>query len=189
MRYTFAIWFQLPFYAIKRRRYYMAFKNVVLTAIFFFWVSHLYKFNPIATTWVFIAPFLVSSFLLMFGNWCQHILVDPKQPDNSYVLTYNLINSPANMESYNDGYHIIHHLNSKLHWSELPDAFLKDLEKWPANQALTFEKLEFMDVGWYIFTKQYTKLAKYYVPIGNKSLSEQELIQIFKERVKPIPVN
>ena len=29
---------------------------------------------------------------------------------------YNLVNTEVNMKTFNDGYHIIHHSNSKLHW-------------------------------------------------------------------------
>ena len=29
---------------------------------------------------------------------------------------YNLVKTGVNMKTFNDGYHIIHHSNSKLHW-------------------------------------------------------------------------
>ena len=67
-----------------------------------------------ATTWVFVLPFWVSSLALMFGNWSQHIFIDPGAPRSSYRLTYNCINCPDNRRTYNDGFHIVHHLNSQV---------------------------------------------------------------------------
>ncbi len=59
---------------------------------------------------------------------CQHIFVDPDSPSNDYTLTYNCIASSDNSRTYNDGYHIQHHLNSRLHWSELPHQFMSALD-------------------------------------------------------------
>jgi hypothetical protein len=58
----------------------------------------------------------------------QHIFVDPDTPRDDYKLTYNCLACPDNPKTYNDGYHIIHHANSRLHWSELPAAFVQQLE-------------------------------------------------------------
>mmetsp|Transcript_4617 Transcript_4617/g.16796 ORF Transcript_4617/g.16796 Transcript_4617/m.16796 type:complete len:84 (-) Transcript_4617:416-667(-) len=55
----------------------------------------------------------------VFGNWSQHIFVDPKKPDCNYHLTYNIINTPLNQKTFNDGYHLEHHVQSRRHWSEV----------------------------------------------------------------------
>jgi len=188
MRYTFAIWFQLPYYAWKRERYSLFFHMIGWFCVYWVWMYVLSRISPIATLWVFLIPFLLSSFFLMLGNWCQHIFIDPKRYSDSYALTYNLINSPMNKLTFNDGYHIIHHLHSTLHWSELPSYFVKNKEKFEKNSSLTFEGLEYNQVGIYMFLGWYELLAKHYVHLGSPETkkSEQELVQLFKEWLVPI---
>jgi len=190
LRFTTAIWFQLPYYAWRRKRYGLVYRNVAATILTMVGVYFLYNWKPVATLWVFIIPFFLTSFALMFGNWCQHILIDPKRFDDSYALTYNLINTPMNKLTYNDGYHVVHHLNSQLHWSKLPQFFLQNKEKFIQNNSLTFEKLDYVQVGLYLFAERYEALAGYYVHLGPPETKKSipELCQQFKEWLKPIPV-
>jgi len=189
LRFAFAIWFQLPYYAWRRKRYSLLYVNMFASTTYLCVVCALYQWKPVATFWVFIATFITTSFALMYGNWCQHILIDPTRFDNSYAITYNIINTPMNKLTYNDGYHIVHHINSQLHWSKLPEFFWKNKEKFYQNNALTFEGLDFATIGLYLFTERYELLAKHYVHLGplETKKSTEELVQQFKEWLQPIP--
>jgi len=57
---------------------------------------------------------------LMFGNWSQHMFVDPEKFEENTHLTYNCIGKGSlNDRVFNDGYHILHHENGKTHWTKL----------------------------------------------------------------------
>jgi len=187
-RYVFAIWFQLPYYAWKRQRYELSLHTIAWTSAFLVSVTTLYQFAPGATLYVFILPFFVASFLLMLGNWSQHIFVDPSRYSDSYALTYNIINSEMNKLTYNDGYHIVHHLYSQLHWSELPKYFLKNQAKFETNNSLTFEGVEYLEIGIYVFFGMYDRLVKHYVHLGEPGTkkSKEEVITLLKSWLVPI---
>ncbi len=57
------------------------------------------------------------------------MFVNPKAPGSAYGMTYNCIACGDNAITFNDGYHIQHHLNSRTHWSELPLRFMESLEE------------------------------------------------------------
>ena len=65
----------------------------------------------------------------MLGNFSQHIFVDPKDPASNYGLATNHLKVPFNMVTFNDGYHITHHVNSHCHWSEMPLHFINNIDK------------------------------------------------------------
>jgi len=187
-RYLVAIWFQLPYYAWRRQRYELCLHTIAWTTSYWVVVTTLYSFAPAATMYVLILPFIIASFLLMFGNWSQHIFVDPARYDDSYALTYNLINTDMNKLTYNDGYHIVHHLYSQLHWSELPTYFLKHKAKFETNNSLTFEGLEYLQIGIYVFFGLYDRLAKHYVHLGSPETkkSNEDVIKLLKSWLVPI---
>ena len=49
--------------------------------------------------------------------------------------------------SYNDGYHIVHHVNGRMHWSELPGRFAATLEQHAERGALCFVGISFFEAS------------------------------------------
>lgn len=184
-RFVFAIHFELPYYAFKRNRMQMAVGCFVAEAIWFTSMYVLGRINFTAALFTLILPFVITSFALMFGNWSQHIFVDPDRPEVDYHLTYNCINHIENLYTFNDGYHIVHHINSVLHWSEMPNRFLRDLQIYSDQGAIIFSDLHFMQVGLYTMTGQWSNLYKHVVHLSDTPKSEQEVVTDLKRRLKP----
>jgi fatty acid desaturase len=147
LRFLCLVWFELPHYAFRRGRYVFAACSSFAVVCFFLVLGGLFRYNPCGAFWVFIFPTFVNSILLMLGNWSQHIFVDPSNPRSNYHLTYNVINDECNQRSFNDGYHVEHHINSRRHWSELPSNFLANLDRYAKEDAIIFERLDPMKVS------------------------------------------
>jgi fatty acid desaturase len=168
-RFTFGIWIEIPYYCIKSKRYQWLPKvacgiSIWLTAILLTSI-----FSSVVAIWVFIVPFFTSFLPMSLGNWGQHIFVDPDNCRSNFALTYNCIDSPYNQLAFNDGYHIIHHANARLHWSEMPKQFHDTLEKHQKEGALTFRYLDFFLVAVMVMSGQLRKLAAdYYIHLGDK---------------------
>lgn len=65
----------------------------------------------------------------------QHIFIDPAAPRSDYHLAYNCVGVADNQRTFNDGYHVVHHLNSKVHWADMPAQFEATLERQAANDG------------------------------------------------------
>jgi len=191
VRFAFFIWGELPYYTIRTKRYEWTRKVCFGLALWVMtiWLLATYA-NFLATVWVFVVPHIVSMGAMSFGNWSQHIFVNPSDAQNNYALSYNCIDTPVNKTTFNDGYHIIHHVNARLHWSEMPKYFYDNKEKHLQGGALTFRGLHFFDVGFLVMTKQLRKLAEeHYVHLGDASSAPG--VETVEERLrawlKPVP--
>ena len=49
----------------------MAATTVFSEVLYWGVISVLWRINHVATLWCWVIPVLVSSFLRMFGNWCE----------------------------------------------------------------------------------------------------------------------
>lgn len=63
------------------------------------------------------------------------MFVEPSRPRDDFALTYNVLACADNARTFNDGYHVLHHANSRTHWSELPAAFVAALDKHDARDG------------------------------------------------------
>jgi len=184
VRFILLIWFELPYYAWRRGSYALSLTTAVAVLWFLGCTTVLCRLNLPGALWVLVVPTFVNSALLMYGNWCQHIFVDPARPRSNYALAYNVINHPCNQRSFNDGYHIEHHVNSRRHWSELPWAYGLSLHKYKEEKAVVFEGLDFFQVGYLVFAQRYDVLQRHFV-----NHAEVKDVEAFlRARLAPITV-
>lgn len=195
LRYMFAAWVELPFYAVRRGKYKLAAYGAACSlgyvgSVWYLWA----RVNAAATAWVFIIPMAMSSFCLMFGNWSQHIFVDPavasrRDSDScNYGLAYNCMNHFENQKTFNDGYHIIHHIKPGLHWTQLPEEFARTLDRHAKEKALVFTA-HFFEVGLWAFTRNYSKLCSHMVHLleeGEELPSTEATTRRLRSMLAPI---
>ncbi len=84
LRFGLCTWFELPAYALRKGRTHQAAACAACGLAYWAAVAALWRFNPVATLWAVLLPFAVSTFALMFGNWSQHVFVDPDRPRGAY---------------------------------------------------------------------------------------------------------
>jgi len=182
MRFVFCIWFELPYRTLMRRSV-KAGLEVIAKMIFYHVTLYCLYQNEYTSHWCFytlILPFFFSSFFFMIGNYSQHIFIDPDNFDDNYALTVNCIGTGSNNQmSFNDGYHIIHHYNSRIHWSELPDEYLNTWKEHDDRKALIFQGIDFFGIGFMVLTGQIDALADKYVG----TMSKEEVLKTMKHRL------
>ncbi|MEZ4791529.1 MAG: fatty acid desaturase [Flavobacteriales bacterium] len=142
--------------------------------------------NLPATLMVFIIPFLIFRLVAMAGNWVQHTFICPDDPGNHFKNSITCINVPFNQRCWNDGYHISHHIDPTMHWTEHPVYFRAHLGEFARNEAVVFAGLNYMDVFFKLMKKRYDLLAEHFVDIDGRYKSDAEVIAFLKKRTAPI---
>jgi fatty acid desaturase len=143
-----------------------------------------YDWRP--TVCVLVAPFAVTRFAMMAGNWAQHAFIDAASPENCYRNSITCINSSYNRRCFNDGYHIGHHIKQTRHWTEMPDDFRRNVAKYEEEKALVFEGVDFFVVWLWLMLGRYDWLARRYVHLGATRPPEDEIIGLLRQRTARI---
>ena len=137
-----------------------------------------------STLFVFMLPYVIIRFGMMSGNWAQHAFINANTPENNYTNSITCVNALYNRLCFNDGYHIAHHLKPTMHWTEYPEEFVRNKDKYIENDAVVFEEIDFFVIWFFLMCQRYDWLAHYYVNLGNKYKNDEEVIAMLKARTK-----
>ena len=141
-----------------------------------------------ATLIVFVVPMIIMRALMMAGNWGQHAFVDQAAPDNDFKSSITCINTVYNRRCFNDGYHIIHHLKSAMHYTQMMLEFDKNREHYGEQDAIVFDGLDFFSVWLLLMLRQHAMLARRIVQLpGAPERTQEERVAFLKTRLKPFP--
>lgn len=142
--------------------------------------------RPGPTLALFVVPWLLIRWFMMCGNWAQHAFIDVDDPGNNYRNSTCLTDVPYNHKAYNDGYHIVHHLKPSMHWTEMPDYFLENIEEFGRQDALVFQGLgNNQAVWWCLMSQNWEKLAQHMVQLpGAPERTLEERVALLQGRVR-----
>lgn len=188
MYFTAGVFF-LPYYALRKRRFTLLAMLIPWMAIYYVVLPSMISVYPLQIMYLIVIPWFVLGWYIMAGNFSQHMFVCPNDPRNNYKLSYMIVNCPQSKYNYNDGYHLTHHLNSRLHWSELPTHFLTNIEEFARNDATIFKDIDTKQVMNLVFAQDYETLYESYVqirPNTRRTLAEFETM--IRDRLVPIPL-
>jgi len=181
-RHLFLALIEVPLWSFRHGRYKEGIKETFGGIAFIGLHAYHVYVSPNTGIYMGVGPFVFTTAAFMFGNFSQHCLVNPKNARSSYGLSYNVINAKINLGFWNDGYHLMHHLNSQIPWHSLPKEFLKQQEKIARNGGLTFENCTFQFVFLWGLFKQYDKLHEHFVPLCEK---QDMTLEEFKKFIDP----
>ncbi len=69
-RHAVLTWIELPIYALRCGRVKLAASAFGAELCYIAAVVALHRARPVATLWVFMLPYVLSTLAMMFGNWC-----------------------------------------------------------------------------------------------------------------------
>jgi fatty acid desaturase len=130
--------------------------------------------SPHAGLWVLFMPFFMVRTIVMCGHWSQHGFIDPVRPLVAHHYTTTCTRTPYNQRSFNDGYHLTHHLKPSLHWSEIPAEFEATRERLVADGALVFEGLDFFQLWMLLMRRDFKAIAAHGVRAPGESSEAYE---------------
>lgn len=186
----------LPIYALSKRRFDLAFYAFGGASLWCLGIYLTWSINAPFAIWTFIVTFIWYNFLLMFGNFGQHIFIHPKvatmdeknkhgYPFNC-AIAYQSINGMDNLFTFNDGYHVTHHVNSRIHWTQHMEHFLTNLEKYVENDTLVIDGLGVPEVGFFCFIGRLDIVADHVVHFTKEKRPKEDIIADLKMRLKPV---
>lgn len=174
-------------YLFDRKRNKLAFQAARGEVLFIVFCVAMSFVNWPATLVAFILPFMAFRLVAMAGNWVQHTFIDPSDPGNHFRNSITVINVKFNHKCWNDGYHISHHIDPTMHWTEHPRYFREHLADFGRNKAVVFDGLNYMDVFVLLLRDRYDLLAARFVDVGNNFETDEEVIAFLRSRVVPVP--
>lgn len=185
-RFLFWSLLEIPWTMLQQQGLYEAFKASLLIFVQVFLLYYCAMVNFVFFLWIFFLPAVTSPVLLAWGNWCQHIFIDQTQPSSPYSITYNVISSKMNQRTFNDGYHICHHLSPACHWYDLPLLFESKLQEHIDNRSLIFINSSFLHVGYCVMTQNYDELDNHFIFLADTNLTKKEREELLRERLRPV---
>lgn len=186
-RFLFVGLFELAHYFWRKKQYKLFARVVVGEGVYWSLLGVLAWLKPAETFVVWLGPLLLIRTLMMMGNWAQHAFVCAERPDDPYRASITCINTRYNRRCFNDGYHVLHHVQPRCHWTQHPVEFQKNLAEYARHDSIVFDGIDFFQVWLFLMLGRWSALARHFVRLpGAPARSDAEVIALLRARVQPI---
>lgn len=165
LRYILLVYFELPLYFVQKKQWSRAIQIIAGLTVYAELVFVLGWFRPLFTGFFLVLPFVFTGIQLMMGNYKQHLFVDVDTP-SVYRCTYTCICNESNSYTFNDGYHIEHHLHSKLDWHRLPEFFASNIDNHIREYSFIFQGVDTNQVYGLVIQGKFDVLYQHLVDLG-----------------------
>eukprot|EP00929_Paragymnodinium_shiwhaense_P030283 TRINITY_DN17187_c0_g1_i1.p1 TRINITY_DN17187_c0_g1~~TRINITY_DN17187_c0_g1_i1.p1 ORF type:complete len:469 (+),score=79.21 TRINITY_DN17187_c0_g1_i1:101-1507(+) len=137
--------------------------------------------NPTFAICYWIYPHVEGMLGLGVIAYLWHSFVDEDDPGNIYVNSLTILDGHDNV--WNEDYHVVHHHFPGVHWTDVPDQYWKDIDKYKACTATIFRDTEQgMLIKW-LLGQEWDEMAKHFVDLNDK-LTHDEKRELLIKRLK-----
>jgi len=116
-------------------------------------------------------------------NFVWHAFAEPKEPDNEYIESCTILNGWYPV--YNMDYHLVHHENPCMQYTDIPSAFERDIDQYKSNRATIVERTHEFELLFWIILQRYDLIADHWVDLQG-DMSREELITMIKRRLAAV---
>jgi fatty acid desaturase len=178
---------ELLLYFYKRKNWKLFSRTLVGEGSYLIVVGLGLWLEPGATLVVLVVPMLLMRTVMMMGNWTQHSFISPDHPDDPFQSSITCINTRYNRRCFNDGYHILHHLSPRAHWTDHPRLFEEALPEYAAHDAIVFDGIDYFEIWLNMMRGRWSVLADRFVQLDGAPIrSKAEVIAFLQSRVQPV---
>jgi hypothetical protein len=140
--------------------------------------------SPLAAIFGMLMPAMATRLLLACGNWAEHGFINPTDIATGYGCTTTCINTDGERFSFNDGYHLSHHLRPAMHWSDTRAHTFAHMDDLKDHDAIVFDGLSHFELWKCLMKCDYVGLAKHYVNLRGRS--DDEIVSLLQARAQVV---
>jgi len=118
-------------------------------------------------------------------NFVWHAFAEADQPDNEYIESCTILDGWYNV--YNMDYHLVHHENPTIQYTEIPNVYIRDLDHYRENRATIVRGTHEFELLFWIILQRYDLIADHWVDLDN-DLCPDDKITMIKRRLATIDV-
>ena len=108
-------------------------------------------------------PFLQAASFLGLIAYLWHAFSEESDPNNQYINSITILRGFMNV--WNEDYHVVHHHEPHVHWTDMPESFERNLDKYVECRATVFGDCQQGMLIAFLFGKKWDVLTDHFIDL------------------------